>query len=820
MRFILSLFITAVALLLPARGAAIATGTWERVGVYGSPDALAETDAKLYFLTAGSLYCYDKEYGETRFMTLGDDISDSNATALYADPAGKRVAVVYDNSNIDILTDEGARINLPDIKAATLDDEKGINDLAFSPDGKKLYAATDFGMVVFDIDRAEVKESGMYHFAVGSVIATPDYIVISVPPTENAATPYYSIAAGESLRNFKSFNSVGSLWGNPSHWYPLGGDGNKFLAAVYTNQLKVATVGTDGRVGFESLAPRGSQIVPTKTDGVWVADNEQMLRRVNASGELSLVADNSIPSLEGRKLSARGGASLLWLADSDGIGSYRLATDGTLTALTESYRPSPVTTFKTVCSLFPTADGQGVIAMNIGDNQNHPFGKGMHENVRLAANIIIPGADSFESIDPDNATAVTSPGSDAVRANGPYIYSPTFIAESPVTPGTYYIGSGTEGIYVVQGGKVVAKWDADAGIHKTANYIFDVQYGCFDAEGNLWIGLFVSGDAVPAIRVLPAAKLRKDPREITASDWLTPKLTEGISGKDIRILHCSKSPVTFIIDSNYSGFMGAIYNAGTPGTMSDDRVKTLSAFVDRDGVSYPQVTLLCMAEDRNGQVWVGTMQGIFVIPTPTDVFNADFRVVRPKMPRNDGTNLADYLLDGEKITAITIDHANRKWVATEGSGLFLVSPSGDEILANYTADNSLLPTSVITSLWQDPNSNLLYVGTLEGLYVLASTSAPGRPDYSEVYAYPNPLTPEFSGWVTITGLMEGSLVKIVDSAMHLVAQTTADGGQAMWDGCDMSGARVRAGVYYVLASTGADGTSSSGDVVTKILVIN
>ena len=174
MRFILSLFITAVALLLPARGAAIATGTWERVGVYGSLDALAETDAKLYFLTAGSLYCYDKEYGETRFLTLGNDISDSNTTALYADPAGKRVAVVYDNSNIDILTDEGARINLPDIKAATLDDEKGINDLAFSPDGKKLYAATDFGMVVFDIDRAEVKESGMYHFAVGSVIADAD----------------------------------------------------------------------------------------------------------------------------------------------------------------------------------------------------------------------------------------------------------------------------------------------------------------------------------------------------------------------------------------------------------------------------------------------------------------------------------------------------------------------------------------------------------------------------------------------------------------------------------------------------------------------
>ena len=91
--------------------------------------------------------------------------------------------------------------------------------------------------------------------------------------------------------------------------------------------------------------------------------------------------------------------------------------------------------------------------------------------------------------------------------------------------------------------------------------------------------------------------------------------------------------------------------------------------------------------------------------------------------------------------------------------------------------------------------------------------------------YPNPVTPDYTGWITIAGLMDNSLVKIVDSSMNLVYQTVSEGGTAMWDGCRQGGSRVRSGVYYVLASS-QDGdsssmsTSSAGDVVAKILVVN
>ena len=88
-------------------------------------------------------------------------------------------------------------------------------------------------------------------------------------------------------------------------------------------------------------------------------------------------------------------------------------------------------------------------------------------------------------------------------------------------------------------------------------------------------------------------------------------------------------------------------------------------------------------------------------------------------------------------------------------------------------------------------------------------------------AYPNPVTSGYSGPITITGLMEDSLVKIMDSGMRLVYQTSSEGGMAVWDGCNIGGTRVRSGVYYVLASSSGQGVeSSAGDVVAKILVVN
>lgn len=119
----------------------------------------------------------------------------------------------------------------------------------------------------------------------------------------------------------------------------------------------------------------------------------------------------------------------------------------------------------------------------------------------------------------------------------------------------------------------------------------------------------------------------------------------------------------------------------------------------------------------------------------------------------------------------------------------------------------------------DPHSNMVYIGTDKGLVSYSSDSAPAAEDYSDVYAYPNPVRPDYTGWVTITGLMDNSLVKITDTAGNIVAQGKSEGGLYLWDVCNMSNQRVRSGVYFVFASQN-EGSSASGKPVTKIMVIN
>lgn len=114
--------------------------------------------------------------------------------------------------------------------------------------------------------------------------------------------------------------------------------------------------------------------------------------------------------------------------------------------------------------------------------------------------------------------------------------------------------------------------------------------------------------------------------------------------------------------------------------------------------------------------------------------------------------------------------------------------------------------------------NVVYFGLKTGLVSFNSTSSPAADTYDNVYAYPNPVRPDYTGWITITGLMDQSLVKIADAAGNVIYQTRSNGGMVTWDGCDTGGNRVRSGVYYVFASQNA--TGSSEGAVTKIVVIN
>jgi ligand-binding sensor domain-containing protein len=250
----------------------------------------------------------------------------------------------------------------------------------------------------------------------------------------------------------------------------------------------------------------------------------------------------------------------------------------------------------------------------------------------------------------------------------------------------------------------------------------------------------------------------------------------------------------------------------TPDIFSDDRSKKLLV---QDSENQPISLVYSIAEDLDGNIWVGTDQGPLIYFNPEKVFDVDLKASRIKIPRNDGTNFADYMLKTETITSIAVDGANRKWLGTTGSGAYLLSPDGTSQIKNFNEQNSPILSNSIVTLAVDNKSGEVWFGTSKGVQSVRGDATAGEEKFSKVYSFPNPVREDFTGNVTITGLIRDSQIRITDISGNLVYETASDGGQASWNLKNYAGKRVATGVYLVFCAS-KDGTQS---YVTKMLVI-
>ena len=185
----------------------------------------------------------------------------------------------------------------------------------------------------------------------------------------------------------------------------------------------------------------------------------------------------------------------------------------------------------------------------------------------------------------------------------------------------------------------------------------------------------------------------------------------------------------------------------------------------------------------------------------------DLKAFRIKIPRNDGTGFADYMLETEIITSIAVDGANRKWLGTYSSGAYLLSPDGTIQLKNYNEQNSPILSNSILSLAVDNKTGDVWFGTSKGIQSVRGDATTGGENFTNVYTFPNPVREDFTGNVTITGLMRDTQIRITDISGNLVYETVSDGGQATWDLKTYNGKRVATGVYLVFCAS-SDGSQS------------
>ena len=249
---------------------------------------------------------------------------------------------------------------------------------------------------------------------------------------------------------------------------------------------------------------------------------------------------------------------------------------------------------------------------------------------------------------------------------------------------------------------------------------------------------------------------------------------------------------------------------------STDAAKCYKKFTNQDGTEVSVGYVRAIAEDNKNNIWVGTSAGPLMLEA-SQITQDSPVFTQVKVPRNDGTNYADYLLSGVDITCIAIDKANRKWFGTSGNGVYLISDDNIQQLQHFTRSNSPLLSDDIESIAINTESGEVYFGTNLGLcsYQSDVNSINEEMNKDNVWAYPNPVKPDYTGLITITGLTNKADIKIVTSNGVLVNKGTSNGGIYQWDGRDLKGKMVTSGIYMVETAT-SDGSKGT---VCKIAII-
>ena len=375
-----------------------------------------------------------------------------------------------------------------------------------------------------------------------------------------------------------------------------------------------------------------------------------------------------------------------------------------------------------------------------------------------------------------------------------------------------FVGSRT-GLYEYNNGRFVNFFnDSNSPIESFNNSAKDYEliYGVkFDKNSNLWI----LNSQAPTQSLI---EYNKEGKFISHSIPELMGLNDGgYTGKSLGQLS------NIIIDSK--GYLWFVNNHWINPSLyrydiDNNSIITYSNFVNQDGTAITSMyAVTCVTEDMEGNMWIGTDVGLFLLEkSQIEASNPYYTQV--KVPRNDGTNYADYLLNNVSITSICIDSGNRKWIATNGDGVYLISADNMTQIHHFKEDNSKLLSNIINSIAINNISGEVFFGTENGIcsYMSDATQTNSEMTNDNIWAYPNPVTPEYHGLITIVGLSYNADVKIVSSTGTLVAEGRSNGGTFTWDGNDKKGKHVASGVYMVITAT----SEGNKGAVCKIAIVN
>lgn len=235
---------------------------------------------------------------------------------------------------------------------------------------------------------------------------------------------------------------------------------------------------------------------------------------------------------------------------------------------------------------------------------------------------------------------------------------------------------------------------------------------------------------------------------------------------------------------------------GTPGDQTDDRLVQIFSLYDEEGsvLRYDRENYT-YEDPETGDLWYLTDQGTYILD-PQQLFDGNNVVRRPKVKGVSGESV--YPLEFVNAISMAADLQGRKWIASD-EGLYCLSKDADDLLAHLTVENSQIPSNNVYDVAVDGSDGSVWVATDRGVaQFFPEGSAVAVPEGSHLNLWPSTVTPDYRGYVTLSGADTVSRYGVYDRDGNLVRDLgMAEFSRLQWDLTDDDGLRVNPGRYSV-----------------------
>lgn len=737
---------------------------WQGYFSYNSIKVISASPTTIFAASENALFSKNINSGQLKTTNTIDGLSGETITSLYYSVVSNKTIVGYENGLMIVINEkDGSMLNIVDIISKQLPSNlKKINH--FMEYNGIVYVSCDFGIVQFNLatmlfgDTYFIGDNG----AEVSVTQTAVFNGFIYAATANGIR-----TADITNKNLVDFNQWSQI--ATGSWSSVETFNTELLAINSSEYIYRFNSGSNSFTGFSQLSQASNDmratadyLIVTTLNNVYIYNAQLVLVRQ--------ISSSLIPVSNINFACATSIGDIIYIGTKEnGIYSTTILTTSTF----ENTLPSGPSR-NNVFALQTTSDLLWVVYGDYSGSYNpYPL-------------------DSYGISKYNEKGWLNIPYEKVLDAK-----SLVRVIINPNNENEVFIGSGYSGLLKVVNDVPTVLYNQNNSVLEDITFIpgyandVRINGGAFDKSGNLWVNNSLVQNGLK--------ELKAD------GQWQSYSLASIIDK------YTGTSFGRLIVDKNSTKWWGTSFEGLVGFNESNNKFKKITFGTDLGNL--PSSDVRAIAIDNNNQLWIGTIKGLRVLSNVGSFLTEDQMTTKSIIILEEG--VAQELLYEQFITDIAVDGANNKWIGTADSGVFLVSPNGQETKYHFTITNSPLPSNTINDIDINSTTGEVFIATSKGMVSFKGTATKANEDLNNAYVYPNPVRPEFTGTVKIAGLLDKATVKITDIEGNLVYETTSEGGTIEWDTTAFGKYKVASGVYMIFISA-QDGIETK---VKKVMII-